>query len=310
MREVALIDTRKEPALAALTRVARLISRADAAAIHLFDGENAHRVAAVGAPLGAYPAGDVLCARPVASNQQIVVADATQDDRFAFSSFVQGDHPVRLYAAIPIRDGDRVFGTLCVWDEQAGELSAEQVHGLEDLALQAQTQLHLAGIASILGEAASRDALTGVANRLILEDRLAQALERRARHGTEVLVVITDIDNFKAVNDLYGHVCGDQALQKLAQRLLAAVRTEDTVGRLGGDEFVVVAELSASAAVPDLINRLNQALRPTDGLPSVTVGTALAVSGDDVAAALERADQAMYASKRLRRDAGAQANPI
>ena len=88
--------------------------------------------------------------------------------------------------------------------------------------------------------AALHDPLTGLPNRTLALDRLAQALARRQRERIDVAVFVLDLDGFKLINDSLGHAAGDEVLLALAPRLTAAVRTTDTVARLGGDEFVVI----------------------------------------------------------------------
>ena len=89
---------------------------------------------------------------------------------------------------------------------------------------------------------ALHDPLTGLANRTLLRDRLEHALARSAREDLPTGVLFIDLDEFKDVNDRYGHAAGDAVLVELAGRLRAAVRPADTVARLGGDEFIVVCE--------------------------------------------------------------------
>ena len=303
--ELGLLDRIGDPALTTLTRLAQSVTGAASAAVHVFDAEYQHRVAASGAPLGEHPASDSMCRLVVRDGARIVTPDATTDARFGYSSFVQNPvTPVRFYASIPLRSGGGVtVGTLCAFDTVTLELTDEQVARLEDIADLARTHLELMRIATELGKAATLDPLTAAFNRVIFDDRLAQALARRRRSGNAVMVALIDLDDFKALNDTHGHGCGDDALQWVARRLRECVRSEDSVGRLGGDEFGVIAELAAHGIEP-LVQRLREVADGfTPGL-GVSVGAVVANDHDDVQTLLLRADQAMYANKQHRKRAG------
>jgi diguanylate cyclase (GGDEF)-like protein len=159
---------------------------------------------------------------------------------------------------------------------------------------------------------ARHDALTGLANRTLLEERLRHALARGRREGERVAVLLLDLDEFKTVNDSLGHAAGDALLAVVAQRLREAVRASDTVARLGGDEFAVLLEEPGDLdAVTELAQRLLAALAQPVHLasrqvyPHASVGIALSdplsgESSDDEAQAvalLRGADMAMYAAK-------------
>lgn len=113
---------------------------------------------------------------------------------------------------------------------------------------------HLSGLAL-------HDALTGLPNRVLLQDRLRHALSARSRRGGHVGVLFLDLDGFKAVNDGYGHGVGDEVLATIASRLRGAVRAGDTPARLSGDEFVVVCEgVDDLAALHGAAGRLESAI--------------------------------------------------
>ena len=94
---------------------------------------------------------------------------------------------------------------------------------------------------------ASHDALTGLPNRLLLDDRVAQAIAQANRQGHEFALLVVDLDRFKLINDSLGHRAGDDLLREVAQRLRSAVRAVDTTARLGGDEFVILVDGSGDA---------------------------------------------------------------
>ncbi len=153
---------------------------------------------------------------------------------------------------------------------------------------------------------ANFDQLTGLPNRILFRDRLQHALKQARRGGQLMAVVFADLDDFKQVNDTYGHATGDQLLRAVAQRMAGSVRDSDTVARLGGDEFTVILEaIDDSAHVEWLAHRISRALSKPFEVDKHTVrlGSSLGIGiyptdGEDVDALLERADAAMYESKR------------
>ena len=160
----------------------------------------------------------------------------------------------------------------------------------------------------LLERRAMYDPLTGLANRVLLLDRLAHALAAHHRRGTTVSVLFFDVDHFNLVNDSLGHESGDALLAVIGQRVQGAVRAGDTVARLGGDEFVVVLEnipnQAAALAVARTITSSVQcpiSLAGHEVVPTISVGLAIA-DGDVTAESLVRdADTAMYAAKQLGR---------
>jgi diguanylate cyclase (GGDEF)-like protein/PAS domain S-box-containing protein len=149
------------------------------------------------------------------------------------------------------------------------------------------------------------DALTDLPNRVLLADRLEQAI-KTAQHGaTQVGVAFIDLDRFKEVNDSLGHDAGDALLQTVARRLTDAVRADDTVARMGGDEFVVIFQhLRSAADATTCVGELLQALRPPIELEgheiTITASVGISMFPDDAGDAqelLRNADAAMYQAK-------------
>ncbi len=151
------------------------------------------------------------------------------------------------------------------------------------------------------------DPLTGLANRTLLEDRLKLAITSAARHGDLLGVLYIDINDFKPINDTFGHSAGDRVLQVLAQRMSASMRSEDTVSRVGGDEFVIVLPRLASVrgverAAEKIRDVIAEPVLLDDGRAcdvSATIGHALFDRENDEAhSLLIRADIAMYHARR------------
>ncbi|TXH89800.1 MAG: EAL domain-containing protein [Rhodoferax sp.] len=150
------------------------------------------------------------------------------------------------------------------------------------------------------------DALTGLPNRVLLSDRLRQAMAHTHRTEQPLAVLFLDLDGFKAVNDQHGHEAGDQLLIELAQRMRKALRENDTLSRIGGDEFVAVLTgiTSANGCIPLLDRLIHSAAQPFEyhGHPlrvSASVGVTVYPQPEDVDAEqlMRQADQAMYQAK-------------
>lgn len=152
---------------------------------------------------------------------------------------------------------------------------------------------------------AQHDPLTGLPNRISMQQRLALAMELAKRNRKKLAVMLVDLDDFKRLNDSRGHLVGDHALAAIASRLRTSVRGSDTVARFGGDEFVVLAgELDRpedAGMIAEKIADMVNALLPVDGgTERVGCSIGIAVFPDDADTAealLERADRAMYAAK-------------
>ncbi len=157
-----------------------------------------------------------------------------------------------------------------------------------------------------LSSRALHDPLTGLANRTLFEDRLVHAHQRAQRSGTLAAVLLIDLDDFKGVNDTYGHVIGDELLVAIAARLRRVARETDTLCRFGGDEFLVLveemAQLKDARAVAERIlaemaTPFN--LRGTTFVQRASIGVAtLDPSVDDASTLVQRADIALYEAKR------------
>jgi diguanylate cyclase (GGDEF)-like protein len=158
---------------------------------------------------------------------------------------------------------------------------------------------------------AHTDALTGCASRRHFLEIARHELARAHRHSEDVSLLMLDLDQFKAINDLHGHPVGDLVLQKLVQVCEAMLRSEDTIGRIGGEEFAILLPETGSRKALDVAERLCSAVAavevPLDGGPSLrfttSIGVATLTQEDfSVAAILGRADQALYEAKRTGRN--------
>ncbi|GAB2906639.1 hypothetical protein GCM10027047_01040 [Rhodococcus aerolatus] len=178
------------------------------------------------------------------------------------------------------------------------------VGGVRHLLVQLQDITARKAAAAELARAAVTDALTGLANRVVLVERISRSLERAGRGGSEVGVLFVDLDHFRIVNETLGHDVGDDLLQQVARRLSGVVRSTDTLGRLGGDEFVVVREdVEHVVQLDELGDRICAVLAEPfqagghDVAISASVGTVTGSSGT-ARDLLARADEAVFGAKR------------
>ncbi|WP_290891101.1 GGDEF domain-containing protein [Arenimonas sp.] len=153
---------------------------------------------------------------------------------------------------------------------------------------------------------ATRDPLTGIANRRSMEVELADVLRTHQEQAQPAALAVVDLDHFKRINDLHGHDAGDRVLQAFTQLVEHCIRKRDRLFRFGGEEFVLLFPATdregARAALDKVQRELRDNLVGPDGPVTVSIGAALLGPGDDWPAWLSRADQALYLAKRSGRD--------
>ncbi|RYZ31621.1 MAG: diguanylate cyclase, partial [Sphingobacteriales bacterium] len=203
----------------------------------------------------------------------------------------------------------RVIGTVVMENGKPSKLNGVfqdiSEHKASQLALEyANYELEYAN--RVLENIAHYDALTHLPNRVLLADRMQQAMAHTQRHEQILAVAFLDLDGFKAVNDQYGHAVGDKLLIHLAQRMKNTLREGDTLARIGGDEFVVViTDLHHTSDCHLLLTRLLQAAAEPVELDNLVLEVSASIGvtlypqdGSDPEQLLRHADQAMYLAKQ------------
>lgn len=213
----------------------------------------------------------------------------------------------------PLRRGDIRLGALDLYRSTPGPMDAEAMAAAQTLAdvaaaylSNAQARDDLQESADSYRDSALHDALTGLPNRVLFVQRLDHAVLRARRSGALVALLFADLDRFKEINDVHGHLAGDELLRSVAKRLSGLLRPGDTLARLSGDEFVVLCEdLSDASQVEPLAARIDAALGEpfvvsgTELRMTASVGIAYSGHGEDIPERLLRdADVAMYQAKR------------
>ncbi len=220
-----------------------------------------------------------------------------------------GRHSKRDTLLVPLTSGDQLIGVLQVEEPHLGtQPSLEDIQALEIFANQAVTAIRSARAYETTRHASVRDSLTNTFNHRHLQETLHREIARHERSGQTLALAMIDIDDFKKVNDGWGHPVGDVVLRGLVDVLRNGIREMDTLARYGGEEFsIIFPETSGEnalriaerlrAKVEERLFEIGEALPPL----RVTVSVGLAVYPDvarSKAALVERADQALYAAKR------------
>ncbi|MGI8590767.1 MAG: putative bifunctional diguanylate cyclase/phosphodiesterase [Nakamurella sp.] len=247
------------------------------------------------------------------SGQPVAAVDLDADARFPQFSPRASAAGVAAVFSFPLRLEDRCLGALDLYRDVAGPLTGQDLQMAQVLAdiaagylVSAQARADAEAAAARLHHLSLHDPLTGLPNRTLLVELLDRAVARARRSRSVAAVLFIDLDDFKSVNDTYGHHVGDQLLAAVADRLRRLLRPGDTLARLGGDEFVGLCEDMSGAADAEIIaQRIIAALAVPFDLPqarvSVTgsVGVAFSGPGQNIPALLLRnADFAMYQAKR------------
>ena len=242
----------------------------------------------------------------------IVHADDRDHVRSAFDQLLAGEGPLRLQYRVPLPTrGTRCFESeASLIREPCGALPPE----LTQAGVQAAPQVVIVSrditerkeMEAYVLHQSFHDALTGLPNRLLLEDRMKHVNAQLGRQAAPVAVLFIDLDRFKDINDTLGHAAGDRVLQEVAERLCKCVRDCDTVARIGGDEFVVLLvglhEGEDAAVVADKMVNVVSASCLIDGKElHVTPSIGIAVfpgDGENIDTLLRNADTAMYNAKQ------------
>ena len=196
------------------------------------------------------------------------------------------------YTTTPITEGDTLTGVLVVF---------------RDITERRRIENELERLNAALAEQARRDPLTGLGNRLRLEEDLAIYDARRVRYGHSYCVLLCDLDRFKALNDRQGHQAGDRVLRAVADTIVRESRTSDAVYRYGGEELLVLLPEQTLAGALIVCERMREAVHRLGlehgdneaGVVTISIGVAAIPDGDqtDSTEAIRRADRALYAAK-------------
>ncbi len=336
LRAYDVLDTLPEQAYDDITYLAAQICDVPIALVSLVDAERQWFKSRVGIDTIETSRDVAFCAHAIhAPGELLVVPDATADARFSGNPLVVEDPSIRFYAGAPlVTEQGSALGTLCVIDLAPRELDEGQAEALRALSRQVMAQLELRRAVADLEEAMAErrryehqlrdyqrtleehlataaeqsvtDELTGLKNRRALLGKLGEEVGRSHRYGGPISLAMIDVDEFKPLNDAYGHPAGDAVLEQVARVLTENSRATDFVARYGGEEFAVVLTNTDREGARVLAERFRQAVEGADWARrgvTVSVGVATMTGAEAGAASLVAlADEALYRAKESGRN--------
>ncbi len=229
-----ILDSLGEERFDRLTRMAKHIFKAPVVLVSLVDEHRQWFKSCVGLNITETPRDISFCGHAILGDDIFVIADTLADDRFAGNPLVLEEPHIRFYAGCPIKvaNGSRI-GTLCIIDREPRDFSPQDSELLRDLAAMVEQELTAVQLATL-------DEMTNLTNRRGFMGLANNILSLCVRNQIPATLAFIDLNNFKAINDQYGHAKGDRALIDFSTQLASAFRSSDVVARLGGDEFVVL----------------------------------------------------------------------
>lgn len=301
LRALDILDTDAEERFDRLTRLARMVCRTPISVISLVDEYRQWFKSVVGLDVRETPRDVSFCGHAILGHASMRVENVLEDPRFADNPLVVQNPHIRAYAGAPLRlPNGATLGTLCVIDTEARKFSDEELTALEDLARLVENEL-------LAVELAALDELTMLPNRRGLHLLAQYVLSRANRSAESVCALMIDINDFKLINDQFGHAAGDRALQEFSATLRDLFRKTDVIARVGGDEFVVLAQADCALIAEILAcftSRLQEHLGNL-GVPftihySVGMAQYDPQRHADFSSLLADADLAMYQSRNIR----------
>lgn len=299
---LGVLDTAPDERFDRLTRLARRLLNVPIALVSLVDEERQWFKSCVGLSVAETSRSFSFCGHAILDDQVLLIADTRLDERFADNPLVAGAPYIRFYAGYPLAVSGQRVGTLCVIDQQPRSLAPEDLEILRDLGQLAEQELAAAQLAAL-------DELTGLANRRGFFSLARHSFGACKKMAASAALLYFDLNDFKRINDRFGHAEGDRALIGFANLLRQTFRGADVIGRMGGDEFAALMPQAGRRAVSSILERLLNATaawndRERRGYElRYSVGTVVSETEayGSVESLLTAADALMYARKRATR---------
>lgn len=255
LRSLNILDTSAEERFDRLTRLAKRMFNVPIALVSLVDENRQWFKSCAGLDVKETPRDISFCGHAILGDNILIIPDTKEDIRFADNPLVVGEPKIRFYAGCPLQylDGSKL-GTLCIIDSKPRTLNEEDINAFLDLAELAEHELMAVQLATL-------DELTRISNRRGFITLAQKSLQLCERQKIPTSLVFLDINDFKLINDEFGHAEGDIALINFAEQMRKCFRDSDVLGRLGGDEFVVLLTDTSTEEAEDTISRFRQSIQ-------------------------------------------------
>ncbi len=325
LADYQILDSEYEAAYDGIVKLASNLCDTPIAVINFIDDNRQWFKSEMGLGVRETPLDISICRHAVLEQDVMVINDTQTDERTQSNPLVMaGEKSLRFYAGVLLKFGDHPLGTLCVLDYHPRTITAQQLNGLKLLRDQIMHLLEVRRLHTTqrlllkeldesrneLQRQAYLDPLTGLLNRRAFESRLRFELESSASPANQCSLMMLDLNNFKTINDIHGHLHGDKVLQQVAHQLRQATRDSDILARWGGDEFLVLLPSTALAQAQEVAERISRALEKKSakaGLPieiSASIGISTLHNYRSVHEVIDAVDTAMYEAKRSGSAAG------
>lgn len=234
LRSLKLLDSAPEERFDRLTRLARRMFGVPISLVSLVDSDRQWFKSVQGLEASETPREISFCGHAILGDDIFMIPDALEDERFVDNPLVLNEPNIRFYAGCPLKvsNGSKL-GTLCIIDREPRKFTEEDLELLRDLAIMAEQEIAAVQLASL-------DELTLISNRRGFMALAQQALNMCNRKQLSSSLLLFDLDDFKPINDQFGHAEGDKALIAFADQMRKVFRSSDVFARVGGDEFVAL----------------------------------------------------------------------
>nr|WP_067296214.1 sensor domain-containing diguanylate cyclase [Marinobacterium profundum] len=303
LRALKILDSAPEERFDRLTRMAKRMFGVPISLVSIVDSNRQWFKSAQGLDATEAPRETSFCGHAILGDDLFLIPNAIEDERFHDNPFVINAPNIRFYAGCPLRVANgHKMGTLCLIDDKPRVMDEEDKELLRDLAVMAEQEIAALQLATL-------DELTAISNRRGFISLAKHALAMCKRNGQSATLVFFDLDDFKPINDTFGHAEGDLALVAFSNLLRENFRDSDVFARVGGDEFVALLTGTGEAFVQLVLQRFQQAVDQYNTEASrgydlkFSAGYAIHKSDDssDIEALMAQADELLYEQKKERK---------